>query len=235
MNTNIIGKLKNTTEDALIELVNSMPNPAHIKDAKTNKYIVSNKNNLDTYNFQKTEEILGLSVIDLDYFMRKNWGPNFAKEVIALDEKTKEKGKLIISENRIFKDIKGFLRFQDMYKSPIFSRKGQVTAILTLVFDYTKKIDLLQLYEKYRELYDTKTLALKHFSSYIKINDLFYESLTEKELVCLLHARLNQAHKNIAMKMDLSIKTVETHISNITNKLKQGTIQDLIVFLRNNK
>lgn len=224
-----------TTEESMFQLVTSIPNPAHIKDAATGKYIITNKSNLTTFNFSEEKEFVGLSLKEVDtLFMQSYWGKDFAESLALIDCQVKNTGKLFIEKNKIFKDRRGVIRFQDIYKSPIFCRSNnkKVSAILTLTFEHTDKIDLITMYNKYKEMYINKNEAICYFTRSLGIIDFFYEPLTEKELLCLLYAKLNQVHKNIAQNLHVTIKTIETHLANITYKLKDHSMQDVICFLR---
>ncbi|MEI8055114.1 MAG: LuxR C-terminal-related transcriptional regulator [bacterium] len=226
------------TESSLFQFITTMPNPAHVKDASNGKYIMTNKNNLRTFDFICEDELLGLTLDEIDsVFMRQHWGMEFAKEVAMLDAEVKSIGNLVVGKNKIFKDRQGIIRFQNMHKSPFFcgDKKEKVSAILTITYEYTDKIDLITLYNNYKEVYKSKTEALYCFSRYIDIVNFFYEPLTEKELFCLLYAKLNQGHKNIAKNLNITVKTVETHLMNMANKLKNHSMQDVIGFLRNKK
>lgn len=218
----------------MFQLITSMPNPAHIKDAVTGKYLVTNKSNLATFNFLEEKELIGLSLKEVDtLFMQSYWGKDFAESLALIDCQVKNTGKLLIAKNKIFKDRRGFVRFQDIQKIPVFCRNNKkVSAILTLTFEYTDKVNLITLYSKYKEIYINKNEAVCYFMRSSGIADFFHESLTEKELLCLLYSKRNQVHKNIAQNLHVTIKTIETHLANITHKLKDSSIQDVICFLR---
>jgi DNA-binding CsgD family transcriptional regulator len=229
---NILGKPFCITDQLLQDLAFSMPNPANIKDACNGKYIFSNISNLGIYKMQRPSDILGLTLHDLDDFMRPHWGNGFVKKVDVIDNQVKQEVITIADKNRIFLDRNGFVHVQDMYKSPFIGKSGKAVAILTLSFDYTEKVDLLCLFNKYKELHESRNGAISHFVRYLKIDNFFYEGLTEKELLCLICAISSPLHRSIAQKLDVSTKTVETHIMNIASKLKEGNIQDVFMFLR---
>lgn len=67
---------------------------------------------------------------------------------------------------------------------------------------------------------------------HLKIISFFRESLSEKELICLLHMIDNNSYKYVARKMHLSIKTIETHINHILNKTKVKNLNEIIEYLR---
>lgn len=227
----------NVTQEALFSLVAAMPNPANIKNAHTGKYIIANKSELDAFILKNVDDMIGLTVHDLDNFMRPHWGNFFAEEVAALDKEVQSSGQSKIIKNRVFRDRRGIVHIRDVCKCPFFScsNNKQVTAIITLTFDYTDETNLITLYGKYKQIYNNKSDAIKYFSQYLKISDFFYDPLTEKELLCLLIAKVHQTHKDMANNLGITIKTIEAHLSNITNKLKQVSVRDVIVFLRNKK
>lgn len=228
-----LNDLRDITENSLFELIQIIPNPVHIKDVQ-GKYIATNNQNLGTFGFRKAEELLGLSLDDLDYFMRQYWGKNFASSMRDFDaEAMIGDGKTIV-KRKLFKDKNNFIRFQDVYKIPYFCKQysNKVSFIITLSVELTDKLKLIELYNKYRALHCCKTDAMKYFLEYLGITGFFYEQLTEKELLCLLCARQNQAHKHIANNLGVTIKTVEAHVANIAGKLKNHSLHDVFAFLR---
>lgn len=227
-------ELFNLTEESMYKLVESMGNSVHIKNVQNGKYVATNKLNLRTYGFTKESELLGLTFDDLNDFMIPHWGMAFVEVIKQFDERVKASGKVEILKNLVFKDKNNFIRCQDLYKIPIF-HKEQMDFIFTMTVEYTDKISQPELYEKYKNMNQSKASALLYFMRYLNIERFFYEPLTEKELLCLLSAKYNQAHKCIATDLNINIKTVETHLGNIVGKLKNITMQSVISVLRNQK
>jgi DNA-binding CsgD family transcriptional regulator len=226
--------LFNITEESMSDLVKLMPNSAHIKNIQNGKYLATNVKNLCTYGFTKESEFTGLTFDDLNGFMIPHWGAPFVETIKQFDEKVHISGKTGVLKNLVFKDKNNFVRYQDLYKIPIYHKRQTTKAnlIFTITIEYTDKIPQRELYEKYKELNTSKADAIMNFMRYLDIEKFFYEPLTDKELLCLLSAKYNQAHKCIARDLNINIKTVETHLGNIADKLKNTTLQSVIAALR---
>lgn len=229
-----LNKWLNITEKSLYNLIRSMPDSAHVKDAQNGKYLASSKRTLCTYGFTEERELLGLTFDDLNDFMIPYWGADFVGVINDFDRKVKTTGEAEVLKNLVFTDKHNFIRCQNMQKIPIFynNTHGKMKFILTLTVEYTDEIDQWNLYKKYTEMNANKTEAMLHFMQYLGIDQFFYKPLTEKELLCLLTAKLNPAYKSIARSLNISVKTVETHLGNIANKLKNTTLQNVISNLR---
>lgn len=221
----------------MYKLVESMANSVHIKNVQNGKYVATNKQNLRTYGFTKESELLGLTFDDLNDFMIPHWGITFVKVIKQFDERVVDSGKVEVLKDLVFKDKNNFIRCQDLYKIPISHKQntGRMDLIFTMTVEYTDRICQRELYEKYKSMNSSRAEALVYFMRYLNIESFFYEPLTEKELLCLLSAKYNQAHRCIASDLNINIKTVETHLGNITDKLRNTTMQNVISVLRNQK
>ncbi len=218
---------------ALFDFISSMPEPAHLKETQNGSYLFSNRSNLEIYKLQDPNEIIGSTVRDLDSFMFPFWGTAFAEHIERLDFQVKNNKETVSDRNRIFLDKSGFIHVQNMIKVPVLNHLNHVDAILTLSFDLTQKTDLFELLSLYKKIYVKKSEAVYYFSLHLKINPFFNAFLTEKELLCLLHMKLNSCYKKTAEGLQVSLKTVETHISHLIGKSKQHSLSDVLTFLRN--
>ncbi len=218
--------------NALYDFVLAFPEPAHIKDPHSKKYICSNKHNLKVYGLDKPEQLVGLTVHDLDEFMKPYWGKEFANRIDNFDDIVLKKNTTFSDENRVFLDKFGLVHIQNMTKAPILNSRNKVSAILTTSFDITGRINRFIIFDKYREIYKKKREACLFLMRHMRIDMFFTEVLSEKEMLCLLHMTGNNAHKNLILKMNITNKTVESHIHNIINKLKSKTITEILEFLR---
>lgn len=220
-------------DDALLDFLSSMPGPAHLKEPETGCYIFSNQSNLEVYGLNHMNEIIGATVQDLNKFMAPYWGKGFADHIDFLDFQVKEKQKTVIIHQKTFLDKSGMVHIQKMIKTPVLNNVNKVTAILTLSFDLTSTVGPLKLLEYYKANYRKKNEALSYFSKHLDIEKFFNEPLTEKELQCLLYMKQNALYKSIASELNLSVKTIETHISNMIGKSKTHSLSDVLIFLRN--
>lgn len=222
-------KIDNT---ALFDFVLAFPEPAHLKDPYSKKYICSNIHNLKVYGIDKPEQVVGLTIHDLDSFMKPYWGKEFANQIDNFDEVVLKQNTTLTIENRVFLDKFGLVHIQNMTKLPVLNFENKVSAILTTSFDITERINRFFIFDKYREIYKKKKEACFYLMKHLRIDMFFLETLSEKEMLCLLYMTENNTHKNLTQKMHITNKTVESHINNITNKLKSKTITEILEFLR---
>ncbi len=178
------------------------------------------------------QDIINATVYDLDGFMRPYWGLLFAQHIARLDREVESKKITITDVNRIFLDKIGHIHIQDMTKLPVMDSKNRVTSILTLSCDKTNKASLFELLSLYKSAYKKKSNAINNFSSYLGVNSCFNDSLTEKEIICLLCMRQDKCYKSVANEMNVSTKTVETHISNMISKSKKRNLSEPLTILR---
>jgi|GEM_PF-1156301 DNA-binding CsgD family transcriptional regulator len=234
-NANTAHPISAAREQGLCDFINAMPEPAHLKDPSSGKYLFSNQSNLGIYGLEHVDEIIGKTVQDLDVFMKVFWGVDFAKEVNALDQGVFQNGVTMTDDHRVFLDCAGLVHIQNMVKTPIFTEKKKVAAILTLSFDLTQKTDLVSLFKIYKRVYTKKSVAMTTFVKHIQLDHIFKEPLTEKEILCLLYLKRNRGYKNIAAQLNVGLKTVETHMSHIIQKAGQHTMSDILVLLLEGK
>ncbi len=220
----------------LLDLVQSLPEPAHIKDAKTGKYIVSNKSNLEIYGLNDISQILGKTVRDLDSFMKPYWGSTFARRISDLDNKVCKYKKLIREIDRIFIAKSGLIHVQDMTKAPVF-KEQKVSAIFTHSHDKTKDVDLFRLFDIYLGKYESKLEARQYFCKYLKIDSFFYELPSVAEIRFLLYGRNYNSINEIANRMNRSKATIESHISHVNTKIRHNGVRytDVLEFIRESR
>lgn len=226
-------KFKNSAmaSQALEDVISSIPMPAHIKDSITGKYIISNQENLKVYSLDKTKEIIGKTVHDLDSFMHPYWGSDFAQKISDVDSYVIQKNKKALVQDHLLIARNGFIHIQDMIKTPI-TDNNNVTAIFTYTYDKTNHIDLLTLFKIYKNIYNKPHEANKIFCRYLQIDKFLAAPLTDAELMLLLSAKNCDSRNELANKICRSIKTVETHVTHINNKLIMGDFLKILHTIR---
>lgn len=223
------------SDSALYDFIQAFPEAAHLKDPQSMRYLCSNQHNLKIYGMENPRSIEGLTVFDLDGFMRPYWGDKFASKIYNFDALVVQQNMTMTDNQRVFLDKFGLIHFQNMTKTPISGRDSQVTAILTTSFDVTKHVSRFDIFKHYLEIYPVKRKACLHMMVHMNVDMFFNDVLTEKEMECLLHMIENKTHKNIANKMVIALRTAEYHVNNIINKLKSKTLSEILEFLRNVK
>lgn len=217
--------------DFLSNFIEALPDSAHVKDSKTGKYVLSNQTNLEFYGIKSVNDLVGLTVHDLDQFMNSRWGNKFAKTVDALDYEVYA-NRHRVNDKRVVLTKNGFIRLQNMIKIPVIGMNGSVTGVFTLSYDLTKDIDLFQLYEYYKQYY-SKNEAIDKFLNYLNLDQFFHENPTDAEILVLLTMRIDNSYKWSANKLGIRVKTVEIHSGHIRNKLKGISLHQLLGYIRN--
>lgn len=211
-----------TINISLVEdLIFTYEGSAHLKDLKSGKYLLGNKANAKKVGLAKPEDVYGLTVWDLDQHMSTNWG-NLAKEIETFDNQIQHNHKLIIGKNRVFLTPAGELFVHHMKKYPIITAQNKVCSVLTLNQNITKDISLIQLWTMYKNIYNTRKNLnpIDDFLTYLRINPFFYEMPTEAELIILITKHTKRTVKEIANHLNLSPRTIETHIARLNSKCK---------------
>lgn len=85
----------------------------------------------------------------------------------------------------------------------------------------------------YKTLYPQKKKAIQIFLAHTNMAALFHVAPTDAEIKVILCMRSNESQKTIAHMLKTQPKTIESHISNIRDKLKNTTLTTLISSIRN--
>jgi DNA-binding CsgD family transcriptional regulator len=224
------------SDEMLSDFIMAQKELAHVKDAKNDNYIIGNASMVKVFGLSSLDEIVGFTMHDIivNLKMQPLWRKRYAKKIAKMDFLVKNKAQTVFNNNEIFLDGSNHIRIQNLQKYPLLGRNG-VVGILTICADITQNKNIFFLLDLYKNLYNNKSTGLMHFVDFLEIDKFFYEKLTEKELLCLLHMKNNQSHKYIADKMNISQKTVETHVSHIIGKLKIDQLVSVLAFLRSKR
>lgn len=220
------------TGAALREHISTFPGRAHVKDATTFKYTLTNQKNLDAFGLKRAEDLIGLTLNELSQHMRPYWDKSYPSIMEEYDLKVKNTGLIHWIPQQQFIDKKGTLHQQCISKIPIFSEDNSVAAILTTGTNVIENFTKLELLNRYKNFYKTKREACAGFMTHFKLSDFFITALTEKELITLCLMVEDCTYKYLASKMNVSLKTIETHVSNMKNKLYVGRLADVLLHLR---
>lgn len=223
------------SDSVLYDFVTAQTNGVHVKDAKTGAYILGNGNTLKIFGLSKFEKFIGLNVFEIDEFMRPYWGKNYAKNIDEIDTKALTTKKLNLKQDIVLLNADNKIYVHDLVKVPLLGADNKPVALLTTVLDRTKNLDLFYLFNLYLKLAPSKSKGVSSFMRFLGVDRFFYEELTYKEALCLLCMRLNQNYRSVAQKLNISIKTVESHVSHIISKLKEGRLAIVLTYLRENQ
>ena len=218
--------------NGLFDFASSLKDAVDIKDARSGRYIYCNKRNLKLYGFDNHDQVLGLTVHDLDYVMRPYWGPLFADAISLLDKRIVISGNTKKDEDRAFLNRDGLIRVISAIKTPLLNERNRISAIMCISYDMTKQVNCLEILKLYKQSYKRKRDAIQMFMRHIKVEHYFTKRLTEKEVLCLLHMKHQNSYLEISKSLFISVKTVETHMSNLISKLKDKDLARLMLHLR---
>lgn len=225
------------TGEVLTDFVQHLPLSAHVKDIKTGKYLLSNKTNSRIYGIEDEEEIIGLTVHDLDRKMYSKWGKEYAKIVYKLDREVKKKNYVVKDEGRVIFDSKGLLRLQTMIKIPVRGINNKIKCIFTFSQNLTDRIDHFDLFKLYLHQYLKKRDAIQSFLAHLQIDHFFYfderkDCPSEKQVLVMLALSEQHNYKSVARLLNINYKTVESHIFQLKYKIIFGSLDKVIVQIR---
>lgn len=199
------------------ELIYQLDSPAHLKDVKTGKYITTNKLHSEIYGLENSNELLGMTIYDLDGFMKKYWGNNL-NEMNEIENYIIYSGSSVRRNTRSWLDINGHLWTHNVIKTPIRNNFGKVSTILTITDTLNHRMTLSELFSKYLLHYESPQMAIIKFLEQNKILGYFIQPPTKSELKVLLAKIQFASNKLVAKNLYISLKTVETHITHLYQK-----------------
>ena len=218
--------------DGLFDFVQHLPNPAHVKNIQTGKYLLSNKNNARIYAIENEADLVGLTVRDIE-------GNDYVDVVNELDAQVRTQKIQLIDERRVVVNRNGILRLQTMHKIPIrgFTHK-QPQCILTLCHDFINYLTSAELFSLYLKAYPQKPLSILLYLKHIKVDHYFkshdfYDAPSHKQILILLKIAELSDYGRVAQALNMTRKAIDYHISNLKEKIHCGGINQLIVDLRN--
>jgi len=212
----------------LNDFVYSFPGTAHLKDIKSFKYLLANTHELNIYNFQAENELLGQTVFELEQLMGKKWPKNFAQEIYENDKNIEKRMETTVMNKIIFLTGNGYLSVRRLMKTPVFGVHGKITGILTLGFELTSSLAMNELWELYKNLYQYDFDITTKFINHIGLHDWVISPLTIREIDCILAMHKNKTTKSVAKALLISTRTVESHVENIKTKIKFGDLNRVI-------
>lgn len=224
-------KLSNS-EEVINHYVDAYPGSGHVKDQCTKKYLYTNEVNLVVFGMNNVKDMIGLTVQDLNGFMRPYWGKQFAKTIDNHDDVVVYEKKTITDYHKICLDPAGRLYIHDITKTPLLGKSDKVVSILTTSYNVTNKLSYDELFERYLAAYRVKHDACFHFIQHFGLEKYFANVPTPREINVLLAMVENSAYKYVAKKLFVNCRTVETHVINLMNKLSSTTLPELLVILR---
>jgi|LauGreDrversion4_2_1035121.scaffolds.fasta_scaffold109173_2 hypothetical protein len=195
---------------------------AHIKDISNGKYLDSNEINLKKFGMTKPSDIIGLTIHDIGSIMTDYWSKQMVKEIAKIDNRV-VLNQFPMTDNRAFLSFNGRVIVHDMFKIPIINHQGQVIAIYTSSNDVTPQVGLVKLYHLYLKLYTELQLkphvAIQKYIEHINMSNYLFTVPTKSEINVLIHKIIYHYNKKIAHNLNISVRTVESHLKHLQEKV----------------
>jgi hypothetical protein len=226
-------------EDQLYTFINTLPFAAHVRDIKTNKYIIANKFQATNHGFQDVDSVINVTYSDIYHYRRQKISTLQGSLILE------DQYKAFIDEANLQADASqtpltfkactlfptGFIYMGLLKKIPLKDHKQRVVAILTYSEETTHHLDLLDLYNLYKKHYPVHQ-AISQFLHCLHITHYFQQLPTNQELITLLMLRRNSISKYVARQLGISYRTVEEYKARLRSKLKKINLDGLLVCLR---
>lgn len=215
----------------LFDFSSALPNPVNFKDPKSGKYLFSNELSATLVGLASPEQMVGLTVRDLNFSRSQSpWGNALAKKIAHMDSLVQER-KVAVNDTAAFLKPDGFLIVETVTKLPILGNQGKILGIATVNQELTQRLSHRLLYELYKSICG-KQVATQKFLHHLGIASWFFSMPTEKELSVLVERAGGKVDKEIAKAHGVSTRTVETHFVNLRAKLKGDALPSIVACLR---
>jgi len=204
-------------ESQLFDYMRTSSHAASIKSPESGEYIFSNAENTKLMGFGSTDDLMGLTVRDLN-FSRSQRGSAWAEKIQEMDYLSRDK-KCNVEDTHEYINENGMLAYKTTAKLPLLGIRGNVLGIVTFSWELTHRLSHRLLYRLYKNNYGKK-IAAKKFLHHLEIESWFYVPPTEAELLALIERAAGKVDKDIARAHGVSTRTIETHFVNLRAKLK---------------
>jgi hypothetical protein len=217
-------------ESLLFDFMSASSQPASIKSPESEKYIFSNAANTDLMGFACQDQLIGLTVRDLN-FSRSQQGNAWAEKIQRMDCLSQQK-KCVVEDTDKYLNENGILSYKITTKLPLVGIRGNVLGIVTFSQDLTHRLSHRLLYEQYKQICGKK-IAIQRTLRHLEIESYFHVPPTEAELLNLIQRATGKIDKDIAGAQGVSKRTIDTHFANLRAKLKGEVLRSVISHLRN--
>jgi hypothetical protein len=212
------------TDSAIASFIENFPIPASLKEADTGKYVLNNVHNSQQFGIANPQDLVGLTINDVR-FRQQEWGIQYARAIEKLDHFARET-KSHATDRHQFLDDSGEAQLEEMVKFPVLSSRKKVLGIVTYRNDITQTLSTMELYQLYRNFYKPND-AIMRVMIRTGINQYFISPPTETQFRVLILKSDRRSNKEIAITLNMSVRTVECHIDALRNKLFDGNLQRL--------
>lgn len=207
------------------------------KKYKENRYVSSIVNCLPNAAILKSKDDLSVLAANQNYEeLSKKWPIEIINEIISLEESVLEEDAPIRNmPTSAFLGNDGKIIRLSVSITLIKDGNKKLLGILTCCDDTSNQIPHNKLLSLYRKFYDDPKISTKLFVEHIGLDKHLNSKkdiLTNRELDCLIMLAKGQTAKETARELDISPRTVETHLENIKIKFNaRNKTEMLAIFL----
>jgi DNA-binding CsgD family transcriptional regulator len=218
--------------ETLYDTIECLPGSVYMKDLNGN-YINGNNYLVNTISgFSALNDLVGLDDWGLMQAMDGRWNSQFVDSICQDDKKVITTGQPMRNKFELpFLDISGRVIAQTSSKFPLHDKRGRLCGLFGCSLDSTDNMDFVTLRRLYRRLYVKKKEAdaafLRHYFSQ---NFSYQYMITSRELDCWEKVALGYSNKKIACLLNISQRTVDTHLIHLREKLGFSAKSELIRF-----
>ena len=219
------------SDSALISLIENFPVSASLKAADSGKFIVNNVHNSRQFGIENPADMAGLTIRDVS-FRRPDWGLLFSTSVEQLDLRVRETKCHAVGKNEFFDD-NGEVQLEILTKIPVLGSRGNVLAIATYREDITRTLAPIKIYLMYRKFYGVPE-AVRRVVAFLDIQRYFTAMPTDAQLQVFFLKWEGWTNKQIARRLGISDRTVESHCCALQRKIAHGNIFQVISLMKRN-
>ncbi|CCD28988.1 Putative transcriptional regulator [Candidatus Glomeribacter gigasporarum BEG34] len=218
---------------ALSDIIEETFDIAHLKDARTGKYIQSSPGFAEKLGLESARDVIGLTVNDLITHPKtwggKNFSPGFVQwrgqqpEIFKNFDQKVQSTKCRARQETLLFSPEGNILVQDTIKTPIFDHNHKtVIAIYTHSRDFTFQRSLPELLSLYTEFYPQEQ-AIQHLLMHLEI-DGYFNALPTPEEMNILFSIHQTPHMDEA--------TVHSpHFLSLQEKVEKNDWQEMLIRL----
>ena len=211
----------------LAEWIPTQPHPMRLKNARTGRFMQVNAAAAELDGLQP-EAHLGLTMEDRAQCHAFNTP---AIEVHRQYDAQVCRKQCSVSFPQVWLNAQGLIRFETIYKAPVFATDHSVAAILESSHDRTLSGGLEPLFSHYEQAYPIRQ-AIQYLLTHVDLERAFYRLPTRRELMTLLSLCHRPTAKQVAAWLKISERTVEEYKARLHCKLNSISLQELLVKLR---
>ena len=212
-----------------ISLMENLPQTLTFKVADTGKYIFSNTALQEKFGDLFPRDLVGLTVRDLNYAFPA-WGGDYCRKTEAFDFRVREE-KVTVTDKRAMRLNNGAIVYEEMTKFPVLGIGNDVLGIVTYGQDLTQTLSCTELYRQYQCFYNNQE-AIRRVLTHIDADASFTSQPTEAQFEVFLERVQGRTSKEIAQRLELSHRTVESHLAALRDKVVGGDLRRVVSLIK---